>query len=88
MLAGGGLNQSDYTSINGKLYAVNSTPRQVLDYYVANMSAWNLESQSFQATAGVGFWSRDGGNRIVWILAAENPAGSRAQPNCLWEARK
>jgi hypothetical protein len=94
MLAGGGVNQSDFTSITGKLYNVNSAPRQVLDFYNTNMGGWTNQSQMIQAPGGqqavVGFWTRDNGNRILWILVTEGSVtGSSAGSQMLvWEARK
>ena len=94
MLAGGGLDPSAFTSVTGKTYTVNSTPRQVFDFYTANMSGWTNESQAFQAQTGeqggVGFWSRDGRNRIAWIVVSDRAAEGFPQSSQLlvWEARR
>lgn len=94
MLAGGGLDPNSFTSISGKVYTVNSPPRQVFDFFAANMRGWTNEAQSFQSPGleqgGVGFWSRDGRNRIVWIVVTDRSAEGLPQSSQLlvWEARR
>ncbi len=94
MLAGGGLDPNSFTSVSGKVYTVNTPPRQVFDFFAASMRGWTSEAQSFQTPGfeqgGVGFWSRDGGNRIVWIVVADRSAEGLPQSSQLlvWEARR
>lgn len=68
-----GADPETFTSVEFKEYEVDASPSDVINFYRDNLSGWNeemaLSTGSGDEEGGFGVWTRDDGQKALWITA-------------------
>jgi len=82
---GSDINTRELSDVTIKVLEVNTSPADVIQFYEDHRDGWEKEASEAVENGMFLIWSRDGGQRVIWIFANSGTTAGTTELG-IWEA--